>query len=195
MRAALTNWNQRIAPVFDVARRLDVMEIDNGKIVQEFQEELLHETPMSTVQQLKQLSIDTLICGAISRPLQEMIAAQDIRVISFISGSVREVMTAWLSGTLLHSRAFIMPGCCRRIGHRHHINKEACMFGRDRGRGNAGAGQGGRRGGRNADKGGTGNGPDGFCMCPQCGQRTPHQTGVPCTSMKCPQCGNAMVRE
>jgi len=38
-------------------------------------------------------------------------------------------------------------------------------------------------------------GPSGSCVCPKCGQRVPHERGVPCTKQKCPGCGAAMVRE
>ncbi|MGQ9623144.1 MAG: hypothetical protein ACUVTO_06885 [Candidatus Caldatribacteriaceae bacterium] len=40
-----------------------------------------------------------------------------------------------------------------------------------------------------------GAGPGGFCVCPKCGYRKPHQAGVRCMDEKCPQCGSAMVRE
>jgi len=38
-------------------------------------------------------------------------------------------------------------------------------------------------------------GPSGFCVCPQCGRRVPHERGVPCFEQKCPGCGAAMTRE
>jgi predicted RNA-binding Zn-ribbon protein involved in translation (DUF1610 family) len=33
------------------------------------------------------------------------------------------------------------------------------------------------------------------CVCPACGARVPHQRGVPCTSINCPNCGAKMVRK
>jgi cation diffusion facilitator family transporter len=33
-----------------------------------------------------------------------------------------------------------------------------------------------------------GKGPDGECVCPQCGYTVPHQKGVPCSSLQCPKC-------
>jgi len=39
-----------------------------------------------------------------------------------------------------------------------------------------------------------GAGPSGSCVCPSCGGRAPHQAGVPCYNMSCPQCGAKMVR-
>jgi hypothetical protein len=51
-------------------------------------------------------------------------------------------------------------------------------------------GRGGSAGGR-----GGGAGPGGTCVCPNCGRETAHQRGTPCTSQKCPNCGQAMVRK
>jgi transposase len=39
-----------------------------------------------------------------------------------------------------------------------------------------------------------GAGPGGQCVCPSCGATSPHQIGVPCTSVSCPKCGAKMVR-
>jgi electron transport complex protein RnfB len=62
--------------------------------------------------------------------------------------------------------------------------------------GGAGGGQGrglGPGGGRRG--GGFGGGPGGFCVCPACGQKAPHQRGVPCFEVKCPHCGTMMTRQ
>lgn len=64
-----------------------------------------------------------------------------------------------------------------------------------------GRGMGGGMGRRNLS-GGAGKtggslnaGPEFFCICPQCGTKEPHQRAQACSSVKCPQCGSAMVRE
>ena len=59
------------------------------------------------------LGVEVLICGAISRPLAEMITDSGIRLIPFLSGDVEEVIQAFLAGNLPNS-AFLMPGCCGR---------------------------------------------------------------------------------
>ena len=38
-------------------------------------------------------------------------------------------------------------------------------------------------------------GPGGFCVCPKCGFKKPHEAGVPCRDERCPQCGAVMMRE
>ena len=39
-----------------------------------------------------------------------------------------------------------------------------------------------------------GAGPVGTCICPKCKTKVNHEAGVPCTSMKCPKCGAALIR-
>jgi hypothetical protein len=61
--------------------------------------------------------------------------------------------------------------------------------GRDRGSGR-GRGRGpGRMGGPKAA------GPDGKCVCPNCGHKVAHLAGEPCYEMDCPKCGTTMTRE
>lgn len=36
---------------------------------------------------------------------------------------------------------------------------------------------------------------DGYCICPNCGTKVKHERAVPCTSIKCPDCGTMMIRE
>ena len=60
---------------------------------------------------------------------------------------------------------------------------------------NIGDGSGfGRGGGRGRKRGGS-FGPGGYCVCAKCGAKIPHQRGVKCTDVKCPECGHTMVRE
>lgn len=58
-----------------------------------------------------------------------------------------------------------------------------------------GGGAGGGSGGGGGRGGGFRQGPGGFCLCPACGHKLPHQQGVPCIEVKCPQCGAVMTRE
>ncbi len=59
------------------------------------------------------------------------------------------------------------------------------------GKGRQNQDQGNSRGGRGAGFAG----PDGICKCISCGHEQTHQRGMPCTQMKCPECGQPMARK
>lgn len=58
-----------------------------------------------------------------------------------------------------------------------------------------GRGAGNGRGRGRMGKSNAGEGPGGYCVCPNCKTRIPHQPGNPCYSIKCPKCGVQMIRE
>jgi len=198
MKAAFSVWNNRIAPVFDVALQILLVEAKSGRIFNEKQEKLADSGIMQKAACLAELGVEALVCGAVSRPLEEMITARGIRVIPFVAGDLREVIDAWLAGKGAIDY-FSMPGCCRRRrrmaatqGSHGEVISMRGRSGGGMGPGR-GSGGGGRRGGRMG--GPVSAGPCGYCVCPQCGHREPHQVGVPCLQKQCPKCGTAMARE
>ena len=132
MKLALTSWNGRISPVFDVARQVLVCEIEGGRVIARHQAALPIGDPQAKVRRLCELGAQALVCGAVSRPVAAMLADSGIRVDSFTAGGVDDVLAAWLEGRL-PDPAMDMPGCCGR--------RRQC--GRGRGRRAGGRGWGG----------------------------------------------------
>jgi len=110
MKIAIPTWNGRVSPVFDTASRLLVVDITEESEVARFETDISAHFLPSKSMRLTGLGIDTLICGAISRPLAYMITTAGIKLIPWISGQVEAVVQAFLTNTLFDPR-FIMPGC------------------------------------------------------------------------------------
>lgn len=119
MKLALSVWNGRIAPVFDVSERCLIVEAtslpSNGECV-----EFPGWSGDEKARFLAEKSVTTLVCGAVSHEYEETFLAHGIETISFIAGSVEQVLEAWKAGTLIRD-SFSMPGCgcprrrrCRR---------------------------------------------------------------------------------
>ena len=227
MRAAFSSLDNRIAPVFDTARQIVLIESTSKRIVSESQEFFADDLPVQKAIHLAELSVNALICGAISKPLHEMIAAYGTEVVPFVTGDLKEVIYAWVNNRI-YERCFAMPGCrglerhgwsksainAEQLWRENKVNygKGSVIMPRGDGTGpqgkgrkgggmrggggrgqNQSQGQGGRGGGR---MGGTpAEGPAGFCVCSQCGERQPHKPGAPCFEQKCSKCGVAMMRE
>lgn len=109
--------DSRIAPVFDVARELLLVKVDNG-IVRQQELLVLPEVAEAKISKLVESGVKVLLCGAISNELKNSAKQGDIEVVSFLSGDVRCVVKAWLANSL-NDVAFAMPGCKRRAGRRN----------------------------------------------------------------------------
>ena len=109
MKVAVTVWENTVSTVCDFCNRLlvfDVMgdEVKNRSFMP-FETKILPES----VNQLEELGVEVLLCGAISRPLERMIRASGVQVIPCLRGSIEEVIGAYLNGGLSNAR-FILPG-------------------------------------------------------------------------------------
>jgi predicted Fe-Mo cluster-binding NifX family protein len=115
---ALTTWNGRISPVLDVARQVLLVDVRDGCATARREETLPGTDPQAQAARLMALGPSTLICGAVSRPMADLLAAANIRVVPFTAGPVEDVLAAWLTGRL-PDPALSMPGCGGRNRGRH----------------------------------------------------------------------------
>jgi len=131
MRIALPVWQDRISPVFDVAGQLLLVDVADGCEIMRDAKMLNAATPEARIAHLRELGVETLICGGISQPLELGLADHGIRVTARVCGNVEEILAAFLAGRLRESR-FAMPGCCGR--RRQGMGRPGCQQGRRRGR-------------------------------------------------------------
>ena len=138
MKIAIPIWNDCVSNVFDFAGKLLLVEIENGKEISKSEVPLESQSLSQRVGQLKSLEVDVLVCGAISRALANMVTASGIQVLPYVTGSIDDVLQAYLTGQLAKPE-FSMPGCWpgARKGFRHKHGGR-CGRGRDRGHGHRG---------------------------------------------------------
>lgn len=191
-KTAFSYWNDRIAPLFDTAILIHFVETESGLIIHEANLPFAENPPSQKALRLAELGANTLVCGAISRSLHAQVAAYGIKLIPFIAGDLHEVITAWQGGNFKRE-FFAMPGCCRP-GHRrfHRMSFVEHEAGADN-RKERSKGRGGQ--GCNRMRGSEAGGTAGTCLCPACGHREVHETGMPCVQKQCPECGTALIRE
>ena len=109
-KTAFACWENRIAPVFDTAQEVQIVQVRSGCIAGESVERVAESAIAARALRLKALDIDGLVCGAISTAMLELISAQGIQVVPCVAGDLREVIQAWMRGELGQD-AYAMPGC------------------------------------------------------------------------------------
>ncbi|MBU4263258.1 MAG: NifB/NifX family molybdenum-iron cluster-binding protein [Proteobacteria bacterium] len=125
-KAAFAYWDNRIAPVFDSANQIYLVAIDSNRITAETLEVLPDDQLVQKALRLAELAVDTLVCGAISRSLHEIVCSYGIQVVPFVAGELHKVIQAWRSNNL-SADVFAMPGCRRQC-----LSLRKCTAGRRR---------------------------------------------------------------
>ena len=110
MKLAIPIYNSNVSNVFDFAHRLLLVEIENGKEANRSEVALNSPLLPQRVGQLKNIEVDVLVCGAISRVLANMVTTSGIQVLPYVTGSIDDVLKAYLAGQLVKPE-FAMPGC------------------------------------------------------------------------------------
>ena len=118
MRVAISISDGRVSPVFDVAGRLLLVDVQTGREVGRTEEVLEEPELAARARRVAELGADVLICGAISRPLEAMLWSTGVEVIPQTCGPAEDVLRAFVSGQLTE-QAFVIPGCC---GHRRRFH-------------------------------------------------------------------------
>ncbi len=128
MRVGITEWQQRVSPLFDVSQHLLIGETEGyGKplnIVESLSLGYLSPTERSLT--LKEAGIEVVICGAISREYEVALLDGDIELNAFVAGNIADIILAWEKGLMFKTDHFSMPGCrCQRRRRRHrHFYEE-----------------------------------------------------------------------
>lgn len=132
-RVGICHHMGRVSPVFDVASNLRIFEVEKEWFRELEEKVLVGRGAFTRAREVSRHGIETVICGAVSRPLQQALHALGVNVLGFVCGSIDDVVRAFADGRLQDER-FLMPGCCgqARPFESHKPRKELRKFDKTR---------------------------------------------------------------
>ena len=130
MKIAIPLFETRISPRFDCAPKALLVTVDiEGKKIIETREIILKNNGISeTINDLKSSGVSTVICGGVSQQVHNMLIANGIKVIPWVTGDAQEALQLFFQGRL-GPGAMLCPGVRTR-------RWRFCQQGRKRKRGN-----------------------------------------------------------
>lgn len=96
-----------------------IVDIETSRYVTRETIDLGASDPNRRIAILQDRRIQTILCGAVSRNLQQHLNRVGIQVFAFLSGDVSQLLSAYMAGEN-QLRQFLQPGCRRR---------QRCRFG------------------------------------------------------------------
>ena len=113
-KVAIPIWDERVSPVLDTATCLAIYDIDGQNEPERELVNIPHTHFTLIAKYIAQLKVDTVLCGALSRPMRSILISRGINVFPWVTGEVTEIVQAYQNGRLSDER-FILPGRnCRR---------------------------------------------------------------------------------
>jgi predicted Fe-Mo cluster-binding NifX family protein len=106
---ALPIYQSRIAPVFDSAVRILLIQIEQQSEVARSELNFENLSASERIASLKRAGVTSLVCAGVSHVIHTMVESAGIRVTPGIIGQVDDVTTAYVSNQLDDHR-FRMPG-------------------------------------------------------------------------------------
>jgi predicted Fe-Mo cluster-binding NifX family protein len=105
MKIAIAHWQRRVSPVFDVADRLFLITVENGREVHRESLRLAGQDPFERARKLAERGVNVLLCGAVSSALEKALTAAGIQVLGFLGGEMESIVAAFIDGHLNDGRA------------------------------------------------------------------------------------------
>jgi predicted Fe-Mo cluster-binding NifX family protein len=120
MRLAIPVWREHVSPVFDVAGTLLVIDVEHGREAARRVFSLGPPNEAARADLLAALGVDVLVCGVLSRPLEQRVTARGTQVVSLVSGPVERI-----AGMMIARRR--LPPECLMPGHgRPRVRGKSC---------------------------------------------------------------------
>ena len=101
MKIAVPRFGERVAPCFEYSATIAIFVIHRKKIVDQIDFVLQSTRALDRIRLLKDQEVDVLICGGIENRFEDVVKANDIRVISWVVGDVETLVDEFLAGRLV----------------------------------------------------------------------------------------------
>jgi predicted Fe-Mo cluster-binding NifX family protein len=115
MIVAIPRFGEDVAPCFEYSATIAIFDVRRRRVVQQRDFRLQSRVALDRVRLLRDQGVDTLICGGVQDSFETLVEANDIRVISWVSGSVEQLLDRFLQGELV-------PGSGRLGGSKEPAN-------------------------------------------------------------------------
>lgn len=100
MLIVIPNFGNRISPRFDYAESLQLITLDNKKLLQRETIKLIAHSNLERLNIIIGLKPDLIICDGISELSFEKIIEERIKIISWVNGLIEDVLEKYLKGEL-----------------------------------------------------------------------------------------------
>ena len=101
MRVAIPRMGERVAPCLEYCATMAIFTLVDRQITDQVDFPLRSRDPFDRVRLLRDQHVETIICGGIQEVYEDALRASGIQVISWVSGSVDDLLALFVRGQLV----------------------------------------------------------------------------------------------
>jgi predicted Fe-Mo cluster-binding NifX family protein len=101
MRVAIPHHGGEVAPCFEYSANISIFSIRKNSVVAQMDFTLRSKEALDRVRLLRDQGVTVLICGGIQDTFESLLLAAGIRVISWVTGEVRDLLDLFLQNKLV----------------------------------------------------------------------------------------------
>lgn len=101
MKIAIPRMGESVAPCFEYCATMAIFTIEDGQVVDQCDFPLHSRLPFDRVRLLRDQQVTTVVCGGVQDFYEDLLRANDIKVISWVTGNVEDLLGLFLRGQLV----------------------------------------------------------------------------------------------
>ncbi len=101
VKIAIPRMGENVAPCFEYCATMAIFTLEDGRVAEQIDFPLRSREPLDRVRLLRDQEVETIICGGVQNVFEDLVRASGIQVISWVSGSVDDLLDLFNRGQLV----------------------------------------------------------------------------------------------
>jgi predicted Fe-Mo cluster-binding NifX family protein len=89
-----------IAPCLECSATITIFSVEDGSVIDQIDFPISSREPLDRIRLLRDQHVDTIICAGVQDTFGDLVRASGIHMISWVSGSIEDLLIAYLEGRL-----------------------------------------------------------------------------------------------
>lgn len=112
MKVAIPRFEEKVAPCYEYSATIAIFTLDGKEVASQVDFRLESRNVFDRLRLLRDQQVDVLICGGVQSTFEDMLKASGVHVISWVSGSVEDLLEQYLRGELAPRAERPAAGTC-----------------------------------------------------------------------------------
>jgi predicted Fe-Mo cluster-binding NifX family protein len=105
VKIAIPRFDEVVAPCFEYCATMAIFNVEGTDIVSQIDVPIRSQKAFDRIRLMRDHEVETVICGGVQEIYEDMLNANNINVVSWVSGNVEDLLHSFLQGTLVPGTA------------------------------------------------------------------------------------------